>query len=234
MITIHYAWFSAGEYRHPTLSNRCVQVISSTINMPERPKGVLILFLLPLQKILNAKPVADALSIISKTPCTPASPPQTGFFLGGCIVSPKGIITLPDNCTSEDADSLCRQLFLEGFSYYPSEETPLLEAGNSIPVDHDSDNSFSDPRLARNNGKKYITISMDQGNISENDLKKLENLVTSKSSLLKKTLEADDLPIIVRNHKIYFPWFIDNGTEGEKQAYLDLINRLVYLPMGSR
>ena len=186
------------------------------------------MYLLPSHKILNAKTVAVVLSDISKTPCSPAIPPQTGFFLGGCQVSPKGIITLPDDCNAEDADRLCQQLFLEGFSYYSSDKAPLLEDGCNIPVDHDPEDGFTDPRLSRNDGKKYLTLSMDQGSINENDLKKLENLVAGKASLLKKTLEADDLPIIVRNQKIFFPWFTDNGAEGEKQAWLDLIDRLVY------
>lgn len=186
------------------------------------------MYLLPTQKTYSGKAVASALSEISKTPCSPANPPEAGFFLGGCTVSPKGIVSLPDSCNTDEAGRLCQQLLLNGFSYYPSEESPLLENGNNIPVDTDARDDFVDPRLANGDGVKYLTLSLDRGDLTDYDLQKLQALVDSKASLLKKTLSAENLVVTVQENKVFFPWFIDNGVKGEIQAYLDLIIRLVY------
>ncbi|MBQ9210404.1 MAG: hypothetical protein IJ153_01785 [Clostridia bacterium] len=185
------------------------------------------MYLLPSQKPCNGKAVAEVLSRVSKTPCSPANPPEAGFFLGGCIVNPRGIIALPDNCNMDDAVSLCHQLLEEGYSYYPSTDDPVLVDGENVPVDHGTQKDFIDPRLSRNDNVKYVMLSMERGNLTDYDLSKLEALVASRASLLKKVLSTDDLSIISKDDKIFFPWFIDHGARGELQAYLDLITRLV-------
>jgi len=55
----------------------------------------------------------------------------------------------------------------------------------------------------------------------------LTAIVESKKTLLKKALEADDLPILVTKDKISFPWFKNHSIDGEAQAYTQLVAALI-------
>lgn len=55
----------------------------------------------------------------------------------------------------------------------------------------------------------------------------LTAIVESKQTLLKKALEADELPILVKDGKISFPWFKNHNIDGEVQAYTQLISALI-------
>lgn len=55
----------------------------------------------------------------------------------------------------------------------------------------------------------------------------LTAIVESKKTLLKKALEADDLPILVKDGKISFPWFKNHDIDGEVQAYTQLVSALI-------
>ena len=71
-----------------------------------------------------------------------------------------------------------------------------------------------------------LTIEVPRDGISEETLELLKQYAASKATLLMHALAADDLPILVTEEKIAFPWF-RIGTPEENAAYAELIAHLV-------
>ena len=71
-----------------------------------------------------------------------------------------------------------------------------------------------------------ITISLPY-TLSGEEEARLQALVDSKHSLLTKALETDDLPILVKDETISFPWFTNHDIEGEADAYAQLITAMI-------
>ncbi len=54
-------------------------------------------------------------------------------------------------------------------------------------------------------------------------LANLHKIIASKEILIKKALEADNLPVIDTGETLKFPWFTLHGLDGEADAYSRLI-----------
>jgi len=72
-----------------------------------------------------------------------------------------------------------------------------------------------------------LVISYPRENISEAALENLRLLVSSKETLIKKALGADDLPIEVSEDKVSFPWFTGGPTPEEVSAYAHFTGKLL-------
>lgn len=71
---------------------------------------------------------------------------------------------------------------------------------------------------------KKIVIELPGSYLDEAELGRVRAIVASKASVLKKTLETDDLSIERNEDKICFPWFTDHGIDGETKAYMQLVS----------
>lgn len=72
-----------------------------------------------------------------------------------------------------------------------------------------------------------LTLGMPKSYFTENDLENLQNLVSSKATLIKKALGIEDLPIEIEEDRISFPWFDEiSEVEEVKNAYTHLIYAL--------
>ncbi len=63
---------------------------------------------------------------------------------------------------------------------------------------------------------------------------KLNQLVSSKQTLLKKALGAKDLPINKVKDCLEFPWFTLHGITGEAEAYAQLITAMIEMSENAR
>ena len=80
---------------------------------------------------------------------------------------------------------------------------------------------------AAEDGHGRLVISVPEGTLTEEALGKLEKIIASKQSLLKKALETDSLIIEHVDGKISFPWFKDpEGDPYTSAAYSHLISAL--------
>lgn len=70
--------------------------------------------------------------------------------------------------------------------------------------------------------------------LDEVTLNKLNQLVSSKQTLLKKALGAKDLPINKVNDCLEFPWFTLHGITGEAEAYAQLITAMIEMSENAR
>lgn len=72
-----------------------------------------------------------------------------------------------------------------------------------------------------------LTEGMPKSYFTENDLENLQNLVSSKATLIKKALGINELPIKIEADRVSFPWFDEMPEDEEvKNAYIHLIYAL--------
>lgn len=68
-----------------------------------------------------------------------------------------------------------------------------------------------------------LTLSLPKDKFSPAAIERLRALVSSKQTLLKKVFDAQELPIVVTDDQIQFPWFTLQGVDGEVDAYAKFI-----------
>jgi hypothetical protein len=71
-----------------------------------------------------------------------------------------------------------------------------------------------------------LAIEMPLDGFTDEKLGNLKKLIASKSSLIKKALGVDELPIIVTDDKVSFPWFGFDSDSTEVAAYTHFISAL--------
>jgi len=68
-----------------------------------------------------------------------------------------------------------------------------------------------------------LAIEVPRNGFSVEALENLRKIIVSKETLIKKALGADNLPIVMKDDKLNFPWFVVTGDDGETDAYTRLI-----------
>ena len=71
-----------------------------------------------------------------------------------------------------------------------------------------------------------VSIQMPLSKFSESQLENLHTLVKVKSILIKKALNADELPINILEDRLEFPWFSNNDDPEILTAYMSFIAAL--------
>lgn len=72
--------------------------------------------------------------------------------------------------------------------------------------------------------KSGIAIQMPE--MSGDEISRLEQLIESKESLLKKAIGADSLAVGEKDGKLDFAWFKEDAEPDEVKAYMDLVTAL--------
>lgn len=70
------------------------------------------------------------------------------------------------------------------------------------------------------------SISFPLEKFDETTLSRLKTIIDSKSSLMKKVFETDDLSFKTKNNKLTFEWFNGNTTPEELNAYSEFLSKL--------
>ena len=123
--------------------------------------------------------------------------PSCAYQVNCFTVDKNGTVSFDERSDSEKIEKLIDALSDRGFE----EETP--ECADSL------------------------VISYPRENISDAALENLRLLVSSKETLIKKALGADDLPIEVSEDKVSFPWFTGWPTPEEVSAYAHFTGKLL-------
>ena len=74
-----------------------------------------------------------------------------------------------------------------------------------------------------------VCVSMPRSLFTDSSLENLKNLVGAKGTLIKKSLNADELPILIEEDKVCFPWFKGEAEPEEIKAYDTFICKLCEL-----
>lgn len=151
---------------------------------------------------------------------TPGSPIRQGLFLlrrdriayavGGYRVDKDGMVSVPDNASSEDIRKLVDALREKGFQPVEPAEQPTAAADSNLAQADDED-------------LRFLIIKVPRDGFIPETEENLRRIIASKAPLLKKALETDSLEIVFTDNAIRFQWFTLHGIDGEADAY----NRLV-------
>ena len=128
--------------------------------------------------------------------------PTFRYKVGGIIVDKSGDTTFPENLDPEATERLLEHLYDEGF---------------------DMDMSAKQTEEAEPTG---VCISMPRSLFTEAHIANLHGIVESKGNLIKKALGVSELPILLEDAKVCFPWFSAWTKPEELIAYEQFICRI--------
>ena len=136
--------------------------------------------------------------------------PSMAYEIGPITVDKTGGLTWPETATDSEIEHLVEQ---------------LAEAGFEVTVLADTDESDEDA---------HMDVSIPEDALSAKTMQNLQALVEAKGNLLKKALDADELPILKLKGEIHFPWFKLGSSAEESQAYMNLIEKLVEMAKNAK
>lgn len=125
--------------------------------------------------------------------------PTFNYEVDYFTIDRNGSLSFDDRADSEVIERLLQHIHDEGF---------------------DIDQSHTEDEPCR------ICISMPRSLFTDSNLENLKALITAKSSLIKKALGVDDLPLEITDMKVSFPWFTATPTPDEMNAYDTFICKL--------
>ena len=129
--------------------------------------------------------------------------PSMAYEIGPITVDRDGALSWTEAATDSEIEYLVEQ---------------LAEAGFEATVVEDAETDDNDA---------HLDISIPGSELSDTALQNLQAIVDSKAGLLKKALDAEELPILKLQGEIHFPWFKLGSSPEESHAYMRLIEKLV-------
>ena len=130
--------------------------------------------------------------------------PTCAYVIGNFTLSKEGTLSCED---STDVTALLEKLTADGFTAEYAAE-PITESE------------------ADENEAHGVAIQIPMAGFTETALQNLYSLVEAKGSLIKKALGVNALPINQIDDRLDFPWFAEDSTPDELNAYMHFITAL--------
>ena len=92
--------------------------------------------------------------------------------------------------------------------------------------DYEEPPTYAEPEQSGEIETNRLTIDLPRSAFTDVALENLKRLVESKSSLIKKALAADCIPIITNEETVSFPWFQGELVAEEVKAYTHFVTAL--------
>ena len=185
------------------------------------------------------KSLVGAISLELNVPTIYLGAPTFAYEVGGYHIDKNGMLE------GEDNPGLVADLQgLHDFKAITEEyDAPLPEAepvpedvqipyeaalgGRVSPYrDYEEPPAYAEPEQSDEVETNRLTIELPRSAFTDVALENLKRLVESKSSLIKKALGADFIPIITNEETISFPWFQGGLTSDEVKAYIHFVTAL--------
>lgn len=132
--------------------------------------------------------------------------PTCAYVIGNFILSKEGTLSCEDGT---DVTVLLEKLTADGFTA-EYEEVPIAET----ETEADEEEAHG------------IAIQIPMAGFTETALQNLYTLVEAKGSLIKKALGVNSLPINQIDDRLDFPWFAEDSTPEELNAYMHFVTAL--------
>lgn len=131
--------------------------------------------------------------------------PSAAYAVGDFTIDKNGTVVFDGD--GGDIETLLANLAQKGFVAEESTNPPAIE----------------EPQHSEDVG---LTVAMPREGFTDMAIENLNKLVISKSTLIKKALGVEDLPIEVTEDKVSFPWFNPQGDEALVRAYTKFITAI--------
>lgn len=181
-----------------------------------------------IYSLKERKPFVQALEEITGTKSVYKKPPTFAYEVGSMTITRDGDLEFDDNVDADSMKDILNELDKRGFA---AKENPYLKTQEILS----EEKSFLEEEHLESDKQKDapekegigLTVSMPRKYFNDQALTRLENLISSKQTLIKKALGIEDLPIKVEDEKVNFPWFeIKPTDEDAVAAYSHLIYAL--------
>ena len=146
--------------------------------------------------------------------------PSFAFQVGAYTVDKSGTVTCPDDTDELQIEMLIRELAHDGFVGERVGEATKPAEPKVVVADQLETET---PRVA---DPDSLAIELPKDGITPTAMENLRRLVASKTSLLKKALGTDRLPITEHSDRIEFGWFRPTDDQAELAAYYQLVQGL--------
>ena len=123
--------------------------------------------------------------------------PTFAYEVDCFTIDKNGSVTFDDRDDSEEIEQIIERLYEAGFT-----------AENAEP------------------DESRFCISMPKSLFTDTLLENLKSLVTAKGALIRKAISATELPILIEEDKVCFPWFKGDADQAEVKAYEAFICKL--------
>ena len=197
-----------------------------------------------IYNITDRKPFVKALEEITGAKAVYMKTPTYAYTVDYFTVTREGNLTFNDMADSEEIERVLENLNQRGFhcespeydepqpeiaceealedcppAYGMPEIEPQGETvGCGCPVD-----TYCEVRSTDRADRRDLTVAMPLDKVLVGNL---TNLLEAKGSLIKKALGISELPIVIAEEKISFPWFSDGLDADTVKAYTDFIAAL--------
>ena len=144
--------------------------------------------------------------------------PTAAYEVDYFTVDKVGTVSFDDRADSEEVENLLDSLAEKGFVVdLSADKAGENQRVNDTPLQEQADTGET----------VGLTIEMPRDYFNETTLANLENLISSKATLIKKALGIEKLPIETTDEKVIFPWFELKPTEESiVSAYTKFISSL--------
>ena len=126
--------------------------------------------------------------------------PSAAFQIGDFKVTKDGSLEYEDGI---DDTAILTAIADAGFEH----EDPVESDNEPCEASEDSGNEENEEIQEPLTSEDGLTVQVPRHTLSDTALENLQRLVDSKTTLIKKALGADALPIQVDDEKVSFPWF---------------------------
>lgn len=167
-------------------------------------------------KAKDRKPLVDAVSKFTGEKAVYQKVPTYAYKIGNYTVTKEGNLECDESVSGEEITMLMEFLSQHG---YTAPQTAVKAVNKT--AEEVVDKAENEPQ----NADVGLTVSMPRGYFKENGLDNLKMLIDSKSSLIKKALGIDELPIEVNEDTVSFPWF---GIRPEDSTAVDAYVHFIY------
>lgn len=134
--------------------------------------------------------------------------PTFAYQAGFCTIDRESNLIIDDSVSTQEAEALIEDIVLQGFEVEPT------SAPEDEPIGME------------------ITVPIDENDTETFD--KVQDIITSKQTLLKHALGIDK-PIVERTDEgISFPWFSAESTSEENLAYQQLATAIVIMAKNAK
>jgi len=139
--------------------------------------------------------------------------PSCAYEVDYFTIDRNGCVSFDDRADSEEIEGLIDALVNQGFVAQVND----LGAEAEEPVEA-AEEAATEPDSADNGEQAGLTISLPLDGFNPDSLDRLQKLVDSKASLIKKALGADRLTIQAVDGTVRFPWWDTLPEPEETQA----------------
>ena len=167
------------------------------------------------------KRLVKAIAAFTKADAKYLGAPTFAYEVDYFIIDRKGCVSFDDRADSEEIEGLIDVLVGQGFVAQVSDRgIPAAEAEEPGQATEEPTSPATEPDSADGHADATgLTISLPLDGFNPDSLDRLQKLVASKASLIKKALGADRLTVQVVDGTVCFPWWDALPDAEEVGAY---------------